>query len=164
MKKLTAPILLLSLVAVLSACVVVVSSKARNFTLASNYVLASNQQPVICDNKTTQIQYSFTFDSLTDVSVITENWTGKAPTSPTPTFTRNVPGGQGVSVVGNQVFVDVFWSPGTSPFSVVKPQAISVTPVPNPPTSRTGVAYLSVSVGGVGKNFTIPVYSGCNVP
>lgn len=161
MKKLTIPLLLVGLMAVLSACVIVVSSKARNFTYASSYVLASTNQPVICDNRRTQIEYSFTYNSLSDVPVITENWTGKAPTSPTFNFTRNVPGDAAVTVVGSQVFVDLVWNPGTSPFSVVKPQSIVPTPVNLPPTSQTGIAYLNISVGGTNANTSFPVYSGC---
>jgi len=161
MKKFTVPIVLAGLAAVLSSCVVVVSTpKARNFTYTSNYVLASNNQPVICDNRTTQIEYSFVYTNLSDVPTITENWSGQAPTSPTYTFTRNVPG-PGVSVVGNQVVVDLTWAPGTSPFSAAKPQSITPTPVPLPPTSQTGIAYVTISVGGVTQNTSFPVYSGC---
>lgn len=171
MKKNLLIALAAGLMTVLAGCVVVVATpKVSSPIYRSSWVLASNSQPVFCDNKVTQIEYSFKYNTLGDIVSWTENWTGQAPSSPTYNFTLTT-SSQGVTVdtASKRITVVVSFNPGTSPFSArsnLSAQAITPVPVPLPPTSQTGNAFLKLTFtltsGTVSfSTYTYPVYSGC---
>lgn len=135
---------LLAVFALLSGCLVIETPNVptpsqptlsvRSATYSTNY--SANGQPVICDNKPTQIVYRFRYvGSLTGWSSYLQGEQlgtirGQA------TFT---PGGVGVSpyeTAGYEVTYNL--GPNTAPYSVspegepLEPQAIVVVPVPNP--------------------------------
>lgn len=171
----------------LSGCLIVVTPPKVELTgFVTSWEIASTGEDVICDNKNTDIYYQFSYDQLDDIISWQENWTGQDAKSPTYTAVRtpsgtisgNLPGTVNSDSVNKLITVKVTFTPGTpgspypSPFNVnqsdVTSQSINVTPVPFPPTSETGAAFVTITVKlkGGGSVTLLPtrkvkVYSGC---
>lgn len=163
MKKNLLIALAAGLMTVLAGCVVVVTgSRLSNFTYASSWIRSDTSQPVICDNRSTTIEYSFTYTG--DLSAWTEQWTGR--NDPTFNFTvTRTSGDSGVFVDINSKTVTVSrtFTPGTSPFgsSGVSPQAITPVPITPPPSERGGATLTVLYKGNVQSQKSFPVYGNC---
>lgn len=159
--------LALGLALTLSGCLVALApSEVYGLTYSSSWVRASDNTPVICDNKSTTVEYSFKYTDLQNINYWTETWTGSASSQFNFSDNRN-PNSPGVTVdpASKTITVTRTFPQGTSPYSVT-PQSITITPI-NPPTSQTGEAFLDVRFHFKDGStillpgITLPVYSGC---
>lgn len=168
---------LLAVVALLSGCLVIETPNVptppqpalsvREATYGTNY--SANGQPVICDNKPTQIVYRFRYvGSLTSWSSYLRG-EKLGTVRGEQTFT---PGSAGVSpyeAAGYEVTYNL--GPNTAPYSVapeaepLEPQAIVVVPVPNPvPIGATRLHVVLRGANGEADPFIsapIPVLLNC---
>ena len=164
---------LLVFVCLLTGCNIVVESnpiptpslRILEASYSTNFSL-SNGQPVICDNKTTQLVYRFRY-----VGEL-ESWTSYLKGRELnqiigpETFT---PGSAGVSpyeTAGYEVTYNL--PPNTAPYAAqpeagtVSPQAIIVTPVPNP--TPIGATQLYLTLKGANSNAQGYDYRSGDIP
>lgn len=176
MKKLTAPVLLVGLTAILSACVVVATSPVSGFGFGSNTRRVSDNAFVFCTGTVggsafqAQVSYGFNATDPSQIASITEVYTGvisgRTLTLPRP-VSDLVRSGNRLEFTGNLTFGQngVPQSIGKGGVSL---QAITVTPITNPPTSNNGRTVLTVRVllaSGTEYtgSYTYDTYANCNL-
>jgi hypothetical protein len=130
---------LVALTGALTSCFGTPNIALTNISFSSDYVVnqgTSQQRYVVCDNKQTQIAYSFTVDRIQNL----DRWDAQIfGDNRINTFSRNglrfnPPTPQeGISYVpgSSTITVQTNFAVGSSP-RIVTPRAVVVTPVPNP--------------------------------
>jgi hypothetical protein len=139
-----------------------------DFSFTSSW--AVNGQPVACDNRDTDIGYSFLVDDVSAVDYWTETYYGVESKVTKPVVTHRV-GQAGVTVTGKQISVENRFraNGGFLPLAVqdaLEPNAIIVVPITPSPTSQIGATRLTVTVvldSGFSRSAskTIPIYGNC---
>lgn len=152
---------------VLSSCVIVAAPTISNFEFGSDWKRTSDNALVLCSNQSSRIAYSFTVSDGT-VAKVVEIYHGNISGRPDQSVDRTAL----LSKSGNTfsyVSAPLGFGNNGIPQSIggkVSTQAITITPTPTVPASKTGETVLTVQVttsAGTTQSasYQYDVYSNC---